>query len=60
MAWMQCEGDTGREVWRDRTQARPGIDARTVRRNGVWVTLPPRRQAMTDWRKGSSYVTTTD
>lgn len=56
MAWMKCEGETGRAVWQDRTEARPRIDGRTVLRNGRWITIPPRREAMTDWRRGSSYV----
>lgn len=57
MAWMKCDGDTGRLVWEDRMQVRPRIDGRTVRRGKQWVTVPPRRPTMSGWRNGSSYVT---
>lgn len=58
MAWMKCEGDTGRLVWQDRMQARQRLDARTVRRGREWVTVPARRTELSGWRDGSSRVTT--
>lgn len=58
MAAITVEGDTGRMVWRDRTQRRPRHVSTVRRVRGAWVATVPTAPVMTDWRKGSSYVTT--
>jgi len=58
MSWMTTQGGINRVTWRDRTTARPRIDAVTRLIDGQWVTTEATRPVMGDWRKGSSCVTT--
>ena len=56
MSWMTTEGGINRVAWRDRTTARPRLDGVTRLINGEWVTVAATRPTMSDWRRGSSMV----
>lgn len=58
MSWMTTEGSINRVTWRDRTTARPRLDSVTRLVNGRWVTVEATAAPMSDWRRGSSQVTT--
>lgn len=58
MSWMTADGETGRTVWRDRTVVRARHESVTRLVDGEWVTVAALRPTMTDWRAGSSRVST--